>query len=387
MTDPALLSRRFRRSSDYRMVPLTALTGEQASAYGSLGQDPSIFGILLPEGPGATVKAVDRDVALLWLTLSEAGPLPPLPADTPPGDIGRLVVDGILEVEAAGTFVTGPAAGDLAGLPAGADDAVDAASYEALRYGSLLPIDEPAPLSARLYFHGRIPAGPGWRTRLPDPAAVAAFLGLSSRDRLGRSIRRSFQRRAPGSDGDAWATFARRAEDGEPERPSARHKVYVCVQPGDVPAVLADVLEIAEGVGVDQWKVAASLQTLLRPDKLVLYADSPSRADAVAAELAAAPNVSAAMAQPLAFVRRADDDGRVAVGIDPPRTEQKLVWMERESWRLWVTNRLAAGLVHARRSGARERAAISFALDRLRLDGVDPRTWAPLDGREETLWN
>ena len=53
-----------------------------------------------------------------------------------------------------------------------------------------------------------------------------------------------------------------------------------------------------------------------------------------------------------------------------------LGWQERESWRLWVTNRLAVALVAARRDGA----AVEpwrYALARAELDGVDVATWAP----------
>jgi hypothetical protein len=53
------------------------------------------------------------------------------------------------------------------------------------------------------------------------------------------------------------------------------------------------------------------------------------------------------------------------------------MWREHESWRLWVTNRLAIALLAARRSPLRAMTAWEFAVVRLELDGVDIATWAP----------
>jgi hypothetical protein len=64
-------------------------------------------------------------------------------------------------------------------------------------------------------------------------------------------------------------------------------------------------------------------------------------------------------------------------GFDPPPDKGALAWRERESWRLWVTNRLAIALVSAKRRGAAGIEPWQFALERLRLENVDTDTWAP----------
>ena len=61
-------------------------------------------------------------------------------------------------------------------------------------------------------------------------------------------------------------------------------------------------------------------------------------------------------------------------GIDPPRPAFTLAWQERESWRLWLTNRLGGG---AARRPPRRRAiagtAWQHALARLaESGGIDP---------------
>ena len=65
------------------------------------------------------------------------------------------------------------------------------------------------------------------------------------------------------------------------------------------------------------------------------------------------------------------------MGADPPRAAQTPLPQMQESWRLWITNRLARALLAARASPAAEIEPWQFALDRVRLEGVDTETWAP----------
>jgi hypothetical protein len=67
--------------------------------------------------------------------------------------------------------------------------------------------------------------------------------------------------------------------------------------------------------------------------------------------------------------------------MDPPSAELLLGPLRQESWRLWITNRLAGGLVHAQAAGGPVEPW-EFALDRIALEGVDPSTWLPAD----TIW-
>lgn len=66
--------------------------------------------------------------------------------------------------------------------------------------------------------------------------------------------------------------------------------------------------------------------------------------------------------------------------MDPPHHSAGSAYTSTgsESWRFWVASRLALALVAARRTPAPEIEPAKFALERIRLDGVDPRTWAPL---------
>ena len=72
----------------------------------------------------------------------------------------------------------------------------------------------------------------------------------------------------------------------------------------------------------------------------------------------------------------AGSEGLLSWGMDPPRSQHMLEWQERESWRLWVTNRLALALVAARRDGGLLEPW-QYALARIELEGIDATTWTP----------
>jgi uncharacterized SAM-binding protein YcdF (DUF218 family) len=76
--------------------------------------------------------------------------------------------------------------------------------------------------------------------------------------------------------------------------------------------------------------------------------------------------------------------------VDPPASERPLAG-GRESWRLWLTHRLARALLAARAArasgpttgstaGATAAEPWQIALERLRLEGVSTETWTPGSG-------
>ncbi|HEY0783306.1 MAG TPA: hypothetical protein VGE98_12680, partial [Thermoanaerobaculia bacterium] len=116
-----------------------------------LRREPGFYGVLRPRGGASsgaakgalTVKAVDRDTALLLFTLREPGPLPAYALEQFGHEAGRavarLVADGVLEIARGDGFVSGAAArpffangdGDGALVEGGR---IARLSHEALRY-------------------------------------------------------------------------------------------------------------------------------------------------------------------------------------------------------------------------------------------------------------
>ena len=73
----APLHRVFRAGARYRLALFDRLPAEHRELLEDLRADPGFYGVLLPrDGTSGTAKAVDRETALLWYTLRDAGPLP-----------------------------------------------------------------------------------------------------------------------------------------------------------------------------------------------------------------------------------------------------------------------------------------------------------------------
>jgi hypothetical protein len=106
----------------------------------------------------------------------------------------------------------------------------------------------------------------------------------------------------------------------------------------------------------------------------VAYFDGFERLAAAGERLRARLDGVAAHGVP--FSAEISQDGLLSWGADPPDHAQTPGMQGGESWRLWVCTRLAAALVSAR--GGSE--AAEYALERIRLEGVDPATWAPSQG-------
>ena len=157
-----------------------------SQALRGLAEDPDCYGVLRPRNDSNLgLKTVSRDTALLLFSLQEAGPLPRYAAKTLGVDcaaaIGRMVLDGILEIEANGEMISGPEACALVCRTAVAPEnegRLAAISRRAIEYAAALELDDPLELSARLYSYNCIPASRRWRELLPEDNATAKYLGL-----------------------------------------------------------------------------------------------------------------------------------------------------------------------------------------------------------------
>ncbi|HEY0558447.1 MAG TPA: hypothetical protein VGG20_29620 [Thermoanaerobaculia bacterium] len=384
-----LLGRVFRASPLYELVLWDRLAPEERRALARLPDDPDFYGVLRPrEGAagslaGMTVKAVDRETALLFLTLREPGSLPAyvrtVLAEAAGRTVARLVADGILEIERDDAFVSGPAALSL-GLNteearAPGEGRLARLSVAALQYGQALAIDDPLRLSFRLYGYNRRPLTPRWQRTLASADAVQAHLGIAPggvhRPLLDRAWRAS-------SPSEAWLSWRSRNRQPPTAEGGATWKLYISPAPEALAASFGAVLEALAAGKAAQFKIGAGAAGLLRPDKIVAYFPDFERlaaaAEAVSSRLAGVP------AQGVPFTSEIGGDGLLSWGMDPPVAERG-VQGGRESWRLWLTHRLARALLSARAAATPE--PWRFALERVRLEGVDTESWTPA----ASLWS
>src|SRR5580658_5715152 len=102
----ALGGRRLRANPAFELVLHDRLPAPDRRQLADLERDPEHYGVLRPRLPGSGLglRAVDRETALLFLTLGLPGPLPGyvrarLGIDAAEA-VARLVADAVLEVEA-----------------------------------------------------------------------------------------------------------------------------------------------------------------------------------------------------------------------------------------------------------------------------------------------
>lgn len=372
-----ILGRAFRANPAFELVLYDRLPPEERKALAELRKDPDFYGILRPrEGAAALgVKSVDRETALLFLTLREPGPLPSymeaLLGEGTPRTVARLVADGILEVEHGGGFVFGAAALPLLGGKEGGGETpgrLAGISLDALRYGQDLHVDDAFVLSYRLYGYNRRPLTPRWRRLLGDGDAVLSWLGIGPGGRWRQELDRGWESRGPN---EWWLSWQSRAPVDGLTGSGATWKLYVSPAPEVLPESFGAILEALAAARAPHFKVGADAWGILRADKIVAYFPSfellAAAADALASRLSGMP------AQGVPFTSEIGGDGLISWGVDPPREESALGG---ESWRLWLTHRLARALISARSADAGSEPW-RFALERVRLEGVDTDTWTP----------
>jgi len=365
--EPEVLGRELRANPACELVLADRLEPELRRSLAELEKDPGFYGVLRS---GTTLKAVDRDTALLFLTLREPGPLPAyvrrMSGEEAAGTVARLVADGIMEIAAEGGFVSGPAAFELLweeedeGSKGGR---LAALSIAALCYGQALAIDDPVRLSLRLYGYNRRPLTPAWKRRLPDAEAVERHLGIGP----GGAHRRLLERWVRTGSSGPWLSWR---DDSRARSAGGTWKLYVSPEPEALAEGFGRILDALATARTPQLKVGADAAGLLRPDKLVAYYPSFERlaaaADALAERLAGRP------AQGVPFTSEIAGGGLLSWGVDPPPEGS---WAGGESWRLWLTHRLATALLAGKGSSGVE--PWRFAIERLRLEGVDTGSWTP----------
>jgi hypothetical protein len=372
----------FRAGAEYELVVFDRLPPDEQVLLTELRTDPAFYGVLRPRPQsGRTIKAIGKDTALLWLTLQSPGPLPFFFFGNDSTEaltaVPQLLLDGVLELEENGRFLSGTEAANLLAKNRPAGSAASRGrlallSEAALAYGESLLLSDPQQLAARLYGFGRQPVTPRWMRLLANREAVLAYLGAGMGTDLRRRLDSQWQeataRKMPG-----WLVWSSCVQNGF-KIGDAHDKLYVSPAATALPQVFRVVLEVTSSRG-GHFKIGSDAPGLLRPDKMVLYFRNQEDLFEVASELASQLKGSAPHGVP--FSAEITSDGLLSWGMDPPRSERVLSWQEPESWRLWLVRRLAAAMIAAQANPGSGMRPGKFALERLRHEGVDVEGWTP----------
>ena len=285
--------------------------------------------------------------------------------------VTRLVLDGVLEIEVDGHFVSGlDAWAHLYGSPPRrtAQDRSTRLTLEALAYGEhLLPM--PVTLLAyRLYRFNTIPASPRWRARFPSSSAVSDHLGIPGLERQPRFRERGWVAHRRVGREQPWFGFTRTtaARARTPDAPM--HKLYVSPEVARIRDAFQTAARLVVRSDALAFKVGGDVFGVLRPDKLVVYFANHSALMATVDALRSA--LRGLRAHGVPFTAPLDADGLISCGVDPPPPPDGDL-MGHESWRLRVAARLAASLAVAAGSSSGAMTASQFALARLAFDGID----------------
>jgi hypothetical protein len=376
-----------RANPRYQLIPLDRLTPDDYTYLRGLESNPDVFGILRPvDGCALPLLSVCRETALLFFVLRDAGLLPAyVKVDSSDGwrkGVAQLVLDGVIEIEADGQYISGSQAYRLVcGEPSErtVNDQVGRLSIDAMRYAQALDITDATRLSARLYFYNRVPASANWHRRFPTTQAVVDYLGIEREPVRSLLEQKSLRMVSTAGSGDGWIMWRSQAVKAPPPG-TALYKLYLSPDPSVAADAFQGAVHALSKLPTVLLKVGNDVYGLLRPDKILAY--FKSRDEVVTAAQSLEDALHGLPAQGVPFTAAIDPNGLVSWGIDPPRSEVGLPWQERESWRLWLTNRLAAALLAGRTSEPHGLEPWRFALERLRLLGVDPYSWTPGSG----LW-
>jgi len=371
----------FRANPRYELVAFDRLRPEQQLLFSELQKDSDLFGILIPQpGSGLSYKSVCRETALLFYSMQQPGTIPSSAARS--GEIeqiaGTMVLDSILEISREDHFVAGADAYDVVCKPRPKTQVVGRIaqlSSAAIRYASLLDHTDITKLSARMYFFNRIPITPKYAQRFPDPDAVADFLGLRDGSAVARTLARDWMAASETRQTEGWRVWQFRECADKTAAPRFKYKLYVSPHVDELKSTFPVIVKTLTETRAPHFKFGVDAAGILRPDKIVVYFSAVDHLQETAGRLKT--ELSGCPAQAVPFTAELTECGLLSWGMDPPSESQILSWQERLSWRLWVTNQLAMGLLAAREMSSTSMTAADFAIHRLRHLGVDPETWSP----------
>ena len=214
-------------------------------------------------------------------------------------------------------------------------------------------------IALRLYRWNRLPTA-AMRRIEAEPMRVRAIAA--------RAAGVTWINDAPSQSSGPWSFWRPR---GEPLKPTGRcWKVYVSPAPVHLAEAVYATLKAASGLPVVSLKYSADAAGMLRPDKLVVHLETFEAVVVLASRLI--ETLEGCPVHGVPFTAELGGDGLVSFGCDPPPGSDAA--SRGGSWRMWVTQTLALGLIAPR---AASQEPWEHALDEARRAGVDPATWAP----------
>ena len=238
----------YRANPGLALRAFNALSSPEKHALRELARDPDFYGLITrPNGPTSLTKAVSRETALLFLTLQTPARLPSYlnvaGLDTLVTLVRGLVLDGVIEIERAGRFVSGAEAFSTLTdwVPQRPSGRLARLSSEAIEYGQHVKSTDVLNLAARLYCYNTVPLSKQWRRRLPSTEHVRDFIGHDAG--TGNGLQRYWKERGDAGPPSEWVTYVPRRAVDSTHGEDQRYKLYVSPVAADIKPAFAALVE------------------------------------------------------------------------------------------------------------------------------------------------
>lgn len=388
-----MLDNIFRLNPIFEIIPVEELTEKQRTGFRRILSGKNIHSLLHAPGKAEfSVKALNQPLAEFLENLREPQRVKDLLVkfrEESDKEIRQLLIqlilDGVLEVESNGGYLSGIEALNKVISPAAHTAARDESrnktftheiSKRALEFTLLSVYKHPRDLAWILYNFNRLPMNRARRLRLPDEESVSRFLDLDE-DGCWQGMSEQIQPIAAERDDEGnykpffqvWRSW--RIGQKRKGKEAAGYKVYLCPMPEDVPAVFKLVRENVAGTGAHAMKTARVASALLRCDKLIVYFRSISEALEFVEGLRKGTSSFRGQGIPFSYqVNR--ESPMISIGVDPPGK-----FGIDNSWRRYVTDKLALAIQGCHREKAD--SPLEYIRTNMRIFGVDIDEWRPVN--------
>lgn len=386
-----IVDARFRANPAYSLVVFDRLPAAHQEQLKAMVEDNEFYGVLQSSnGNGSGPKAVDQETALLLLTLQEPGPIPEYVrrkfGRSCNQAIAELVLEGILEMALGGSaeFTSGDSAHSHLFRQIDhtfkSKNRLAQLSYDALNYGQRLPQVTSRDLAMRLYRYNTIPISPSWRKTWQKWQSLPRVLRIQKPGPLKTMLDQHWRNSNPEGEDSGWLSWHKTDQPRSPRlQMRLPYKLYISIMPEVFPDMWPNILEQLTHSDVASFKIGKDMAGLLRPDKLVAYLPDFASLAYIAKGLQTL--LQGCPPQGVPFSAPIDEHGLLSWGMDPNKDLASFDSQGSESWRTWITGELASAIVEAREGSAGVEPRL-FALDRLRLLGIDTENWVP----RQSMW-
>jgi len=384
----------FRLNPLFSITTVDDLTESQKRSFRRILSGGNVYSMLhAPREANFTVKALNRVLSDFLELLIEPKRICELPGryrESYDRDMEQLIIqmvlDGVLEIESSGVFISGVEAFNTliseSSVGESFSDEVERGGYiqrittGAIDYAIRSLDRNPRHLAWNMYNFNRIPLNRKRRRQLPDEQSVLEFLGLEENGTW-NGMSPDIKPVIPASDENGelppfhriWRSWKFRSRKSTRDRNN--YKIYISPLPDETPDVFRIVRERVAESGATGMKIGRMNTAILRPDKLLVYFLEIDRAMEFAEELVR--RTSSFEGQGAPFTYQVDRSNRlISMGVDPPKK-----FGMQNSWRMYVTEKTALAIQGAHR--AKTDNIIEYIRSHMRAFGVNAREWKPVN--------